>query len=89
MAGKTKNDLLNDIEALNKELDKKECEIRKYESLSACKNHAEEYKDIYDNYVDAGFTKDQALEILKIIIDRTINIVMYENTNYRRYNRRY
>lgn len=84
MANKTKNELLVDIDNLNKALNDKEAELMKYEQVAACKNNAEYYKSIYDSYVEAGFTEEQSLEILKIIVERTINNFMSEATRTRR-----
>lgn len=89
MANKTKNELIQEIEDLKKELNEKEADLVEYEELSACSTLAEKYKKVYDSYVAAGFTVDQAMSILNIIIDRTVCGYMTEGTNRRRYGRYY
>lgn len=90
MANKTKNDLLQEIEGLKKLLQEKEAKLTEYEIINACANAAEEYKLVYDNYIKAGFTPDQAFELLHITVDRTISDVVLEvrrniRTGYRYY----
>lgn len=89
MANKTKNELIQEIEELKKELHTKEEELTEYEELSACSTLAEKYKTVYDSYISAGFTKDQAMTILKTIIERTVSTYMVDASNRRRYRRYY
>lgn len=91
MANKTKNELMQEIEDLKKELVEKEDELIKYEELSTCSTLAEKYKTVYDSYISAGFTAEQAMSILKTIIERTVGGYMSETTNrrYSRYGRYY
>lgn len=88
MANKTKNELIQEIENLKNELNEKEVDLLQYEELSSCSSLAEKYKKVYDSYVAAGFTKDQAMSILNTIIDRTVCNYMRDVTTSR-YNRRY
>lgn len=91
MANKTKNELIAEIEELNKKLYENEQDLIKYEQISACANMGEEYKLIYDNYLKAGFTKAEAFELLKITVDRTVTEFTrdirssYRGVRYRRY----
>ena len=92
MANKTKNELLAEIEEINKKLYETEQDLIKYEQISACANMGEEYKLIYDNYLKAGFTKAEAFELLKITVDRTVTEFTrdirsnyYRRGSYRRY----
>lgn len=94
MANKTKNELLVEIEELNKKLFEVEQDLVKYEQISACATMGDEYKLIYDNYVKAGFSKADAFELLKITVDRTvtefIRDIRYNYNNRRSYSgRRY
>ena len=84
MNKKTKKELIEEIDELNKTIDKKECELVKYEHISTCVDMAEEYKLIYDKYVAAGFKKEEAFESLKITVERTINDFMRDTTSNRR-----
>jgi hypothetical protein len=85
MANKTKNELIQEIEDLKKELNDKEADLIQYEELSACSTLAEKYKTVYDSYISAGFTADQAMTILNTIIQSTIRGYMSDVTNNRRY----
>lgn len=85
MANKTKNDLLKDIDELNKKLAETEQDLVKYEQIAACANMAEEYKLIYDNYIKAGFTKDEAFILLKTTMECTVNSFMRDIRNSRSY----
>lgn len=89
MANKTKNELIQEIEDLKKELNEKEEALVQYEELRTCSTLAEKYKTVYDSYIEAGFTADQAMSILNTIIDRTVSGYMADNTNRRRYRRYY
>lgn len=89
MANKTKNELLQEIQDLQKELMNKEQELIKYEQISACLNMGEEYKLIYDNFINAGFTEEQAYGLLQITMDRTVNEFMRDIRNSHRYNPSY
>lgn len=73
MANKTKAELIVEIEELNKKLFSLEQEVIKYEQVAACANVGEEYKLIYDNYISAGFTEDQAFRLIEITVERTID----------------
>ncbi len=86
MANKTKNDLLQEIEELNKQLREAEQDLIKYEQIAECLNMAEEYKLIYDNYIKAGFTEEQAFDLLRITMDKSIPEFMRDiryNRNHR------
>lgn len=93
MANKTKNELLKDIEELHKVICEKEQDLIKYEQIAACANMGEEYKLIYDNYINAGFTEEQAFSLLKTTVEFTIRDFMTDirrsrSSNYSyRYNR--
>ena len=88
MAGKTKAELIAEIEAMRNELQEKEIELEKYEQIATCANMGEELKLMYDNYVNAGFTEEQAFEMIKITMDRTIHNFLYppqRRISYRQY----
>lgn len=56
---KTKNELMAEIEELKKGLAK----LKKYEQYA---ESAEDIKAIYNSFVDAGFTEDQAFTLVCI-----------------------
>lgn len=78
MANKTKNDLLQEIEELKKLLCEKEAKLAEFEIINTCVDASEEYKLVYDNYIKAGFTQEQAFDLLRITVDRTITDVVFE-----------
>lgn len=80
MSNKTKNDLLIDIENLKNELREREDKLAKYDTIAMCADMGEEYKLIYDSYVKAGFPEEQAFELLRVTVERTINTIMYRST---------
>ncbi len=91
MANKTKNDLFMEIEELKKELLSKEQDLIKYEQIAVCANMGEEYKLIYDNYIKAGFSEEQAFDLLRVTVERTVHDFMGDirrrGTSYYRYGR--
>lgn len=92
MAGKTKNDLIEEIKVLEEKLYECSQDLIKYEQIATCANMGEEYKLIYDNYLAAGFTKDQAFKLLEVTVERTVSDFMRDirgnsrnRISYRRY----
>lgn len=63
---KTKNELMVEIDELKKEL----ARLKKYEQYA---ESAEDTKAIYDSFVDAGFTEDQAFTLLCIFVKSAVS----------------
>lgn len=63
---KTKNELMAEIEDLKKNLAK----LKKYEQYA---ESAEDAKAIYNSFVDAGFTEDQAFALLCIFVKGAVS----------------
>lgn len=76
MANKTKNDLLMEIEELTKLIGEKEDELQKYREIEACDSMGEAYKTIYDNFIKAGFDKNEAFVLLQETVRSTIHDFM-------------
>lgn len=88
MANKTKNDLLLEIEELKETLANKEDELVRYREVQAFENMGQEYKIIYDNFVKAGFTEEQAFRLMEISVERTIHdFLRPARGTYRNYSR--
>ena len=92
MPNKTKNDLLKEIEELNSQLYSTEQDLIKFEQIAKCASVGEEYKIIYDSYMNAGFNKEEAFELLKVIVDKTANSFLHDiafnrRSQYQRYRR--
>lgn len=93
MANKTKEQLLKEIEELTNKLGEVEDELQMCKEIEACDNMGTAYKAIYDNFVKAGFTKEESFALLMETMRNTVRDFMREardNRNtykygYRRY----
>jgi hypothetical protein len=59
---KTKSELVAEIEKLKKQLDKKK-EEEKYDDI------ATDMRNMYNSFVNAGFTEDQAWELVRTVFE--------------------
>lgn len=62
--GKTKAELLEEIEQKNSEIAKLKSEINGLEKLEKNKDATAELKALYDGYVEAGFSENQAFALV-------------------------
>lgn len=60
---RTKAELLDEIKKLKGE-------VEKLERFKAYEDQAGELKGMYDSYINAGFTEEQAFEIVKIMLSK-------------------
>ena len=63
---KTKTMLSNEIEAKNVEIKLLKEEIKKVEQYKQYEEAANEIAALRDSFVNAGFTKDEAIELVKL-----------------------
>ncbi len=71
MANKTKAEFEQEIESNRTYIQSLKCELEKANRVETKDNAAEELYEMYESYVKAGFTAEQALELTKIIINNT------------------
>lgn len=73
---KTKAELLEEIKQKNSEIEKLENEIERLEKSSNYKENADELKAMYDSYVEAGFTEQQAFMFVYAIFANLVKTVL-------------
>ena len=73
MANKTKNELLEEIEAKNKEIKDLKDEVQKLDRYKEYEKCADEFAAVRDSFVRAGFTKTEAFEMTKFTIQMAVN----------------
>lgn len=71
MANKTKAELEQEIESNRTYIQSLKCELEKANRVETKDNAAKELYEMYESYVKAGFTAEQAWELTKIIINNT------------------
>lgn len=69
MATKTKAQLEKEIEDGRKQIDCLKKELEDANRVETKNNAAQELFELYESYVKAGFTEEQAWELTKIIIN--------------------
>lgn len=74
MATKTKNELMAEIEALNKEMKGLKDEVKKLERYKVYADTTDEIAAMRDSFVNSGFTKAEAFELVKLIVANSINM---------------
>ena len=91
MANKTKEQLLKEIEELTTKLGEVEDELQMCKEIEACDNMGTAYKAIYDNFIKAGFAKEEAFILLQETMRSTVHDFMREakgnRSTYRSYRR--
>ena len=85
MATKTKTELLEEIKAKNNEIENLKNEVKKLERFKQYEDMTDEIAALRDSFVNSGFTKAEAFEMVKAIIVQqvTINQSNLSKTTYR------
>ena len=65
---KTEAELEKEIEDICNQIDALKCELEKANRVESKNESAAELYEMYQSYVTAGFTEEQALELTKILI---------------------
>ena len=65
---KTKTELEKEIADSRNQIDALKCELEKANRVESKNESATELYEMYQSYVTAGFTKEQAWELTKILI---------------------
>lgn len=66
---KTKAELEQEIQCKNEEIKALKCEVEKANRVESKNESAAELYEMYQPYVTAGFTEEQAWELTKILIN--------------------
>ena len=69
MAYKTREELMKEIENKNNEIKELKKEAERLERYKAYEKSADEVAAIRDSYVNAGFTKTEAFEMTKLMMN--------------------
>ena len=69
MAEKTKAMLLEEIEQKNQEIKNLKKEVKKLESYKAYEDMANMMRAMYQSYINAGFTDEQTMDLLKYTLN--------------------
>ena len=86
MATKTKTEPLAEIDAKNEEIQNLKNEVKKLERFKQYEVMTDEMAALRDSFVNSGFTKEEAFELVKSI---TINAVLNQpKPTYRSYTTR-
>ena len=88
MATKTKSDLLAEIETKNEEIKNLKEEVKKLERYKQYEAMTDELAAMRESFVNSGFTKTEAFEMVKTILATTANNVFSEpssKVSYRPY----
>jgi hypothetical protein len=72
MANKTKTELLEEIEAKNAAIENLKKEVEKLERFKQYETMTDEMAVLRDSFVNSGFTKSEAFEMVKMIMQNTI-----------------
>lgn len=72
MPTKTKTELLKEIESKNEEIQSLKDEVKKLERFKQYEAMTDEMAALRDSFVNSGFTKTEAFEMVKILIATTI-----------------
>lgn len=68
---KTKAELEQEIKDSRNQIEALKCELEKANRVESKDNAAVELYEMYESYVKAGFTEEQAWELTKIIINNS------------------
>lgn len=68
---KTKAELEKEIEDSRSQIEALKCELEKANRVERNDNVSVELHEMYESYVKAGFTEEQAWELTKIIINNS------------------
>ena len=74
MATKTKTELLEEIETKNAEIQNLKNEVKKLERFKQYEDMTDEIAALRDSFVNSGFTKTEAFEMVKAIIVQQITV---------------
>ena len=74
MATKTKTELLEEIKAKNNEIENLKNEVKKLERFKQYEDMTDEIAALRDSFVNSGFTKAEAFEIVKALIVQQVTI---------------
>lgn len=87
MATKTKTELLAEIETKNEEIKNLKEEVKKLERYKIYADTTDEIAAMRDSFVNSGFTKAEAFEMVKLIVANSINMNNATNSkvSYRPY----
>lgn len=87
MATKTKTQLLEEIETKNKEIQDLKNEVKKLERFKQYEEAADELAAMRDSFVKSGFTKAEAFELLRSMIQTQMPAlqVKQQPVSYRSY----
>lgn len=69
MASKTKAQLEQEIKNSREQIECLKLELEKASRVETKNDAAQEFYEMYEAYTKAGFTKEQAWELTKIIVD--------------------
>lgn len=73
MPTKTKTELLKEIEVKNAEIQNLKNEVEKLERFKQYENMTDEIAALRDSFVNSGFTKAEAFEIVKALIVQQVS----------------
>jgi hypothetical protein len=76
MATKTKTELLEEIEIKEAAIKELKNEVKKLERFKQYENMTDELAILRDSFVNSGFSKSEAFEMVKIIIQHGIKSVL-------------
>lgn len=66
MPTKTRNELMEEIEAKEKEINTLKSEVKRLEKYEQYDEAAGEIKAMYDSFVKAGFSEKQAFKLIEV-----------------------
>ena len=72
MATKTKTELMEEIKAKNDEIQELKNEVKKLERFKQYEDMTDEMAVLRDSFVNSGFTKAEAFEMLKLMVINTL-----------------
>lgn len=72
MATKTKTELLEEIKTKNEEIQDLKNEVKKLERFKQYEAMTDEMAALRDSFVNSGFTKEEAFELVKNIISNAV-----------------
>lgn len=70
--GKTKQELLDELEEKQKDIENLHAEIDKLNKAKLHENAANELKLLFDSYVNAGFTRFEALHLVSTMLSGVV-----------------
>lgn len=89
MATKTKTELLEEIKTKNEEIENLKNEVKKLERFKQYEDMTDEMAALRDSFVNSGFTKEEAFELVKNIISNSISSMLNQSKpTYRSYTTR-